>query len=460
MADRTLQYNTGQSVQHQEREKKKFIRTMNQWQNESSCVPPSSSSLYRDEKNNNSACLRNGKDEVIDVLTGGGCSSGNDLSGNASARWTNPNGILNGTNTCAISCNTSSPTNITAMNGIRNRAGISGNSSSNIANATTLSSSGGCSNTRNINRFSPVVDAAGVRSANEKSPVQLGDGGVCRGERNPFVFQTCVGETSNNTLATSSQPGATCSNDGPFQSNWNPHLQSSFQSSSSAQRTSHQGSNPSNGLVQTTSSAEVSRSKVSLASESSIGEGNRTGNCFGGGSGPNSGVDSDTNRFRLKMEETNRYNMRENNNIPQSLNRNLRNAGLMMNNNLTRGPVSVNAPVGHRHQHQHRSHSNGTPMYRRNDENTSSNQYFSHPSPQEENLNSYHQNQHGSEENGVKGATSEEPLTHSHYHQYDRHHQELQHKHYFNCDQQQHITQRKRSFIPHPVIPNNLVYKN
>lgn len=445
---------------------------MNQWPNESSCSGiglSSSSSLYRDDKNNNSAYNNpRGKDEVIDVhVAGGNRDISNSDSAGGGGGWTNPHGILNGTRAASAtfpSCTRN--TNITArMNGIRND-GISSNGKI----ATTSSSQG----TKNINSFSAVVGTA--RRANEKSLVQVvttcsGDGVVAEEVKGPFAFETCAAAAANNFTA-SSKPGTT-SNDSPFQNNWHPHLPScSFQSSSSPALRNN--TNTTNDTAAATSSHEVpniNASSASLTSPYSLHENSGGINGGGGGfpkkfgcgsSGSSTKFDGDDNRST--MDNRSSYNRRENGHT-------LSNSGYIPANSTMAmmAPRNANLAVGRHHHQQHRpgSHVNIANCNNINlNTNTSSNPYFPRPSPLVE-INSYHENQH-CRKGGVGVETSStvsmKALPQHHYppHQHDHHEQSThqQHNnHYFNYNQQQQQSQRKRSVRAHSVITINLTLR-
>lgn len=443
---------------------------MNQWRNESSCVPPSSSSIYRDDKNNNSSCFNNSaiteKDEVIDALVAGGGSDISSGGGGASviAGWTNSNGILNGihsTTSCASTTTPSTTNNIATMNGIRNNG-----MSSPLTTASTR--------TTNINSFGGV-GVGTTRVPNEKSPAQVVTpscslvGGGSTKEKSPFVFQTCVA-TTNNTPPTSSQPGATSSNDGPFQNNWHPQLQScSFPSSASSARTSHRNNaaaSLSNSMTGATSSHEVSNLNVSSTPSSSSslsvsystnenGEGNNIGDGgkhFGGGNyGSGGGVDDQSNRCRLVMDKRSSYT-RGSNNVHSISSYTPRNTSMIMMTS-TNTPSHTTDPVvvGHHHQRQSRSNIDTTTICNNNNNtNTSSNPYFSRHSSSLD-VNRYEPNQHCAKVGGVEASGSgpmKTTLQQNHYQPYP---QDRPNNHYFNCNQQ-----RKRSFRAHSVIMINL----
>lgn len=447
---------------------------MNQWRNESSCAPPSSSSIYRDDKNNNSSCFNNspltGKDEVIDALVAGGgsdiCSGGSVIAG-----WTNPNGILNGihsTTSCASNTTTSTTNNMATMNGIRNNG-----MSSSIATLSSPLTTASTTRTTNINSFG-VVGVGTMRGPNEKSPAQVVTpscsvvGGGSTKEKSPFAFATCVA-TTNNTPPTSTQPGATSSNDGPFQNNWHPRLQScSFPSSTSSVRTSHRNNaaaSRSNSMTGATSSHEVSNLNVSSTPSSSLsvsystnenGEGNNIGDgggkhFGGGGNYGGGGVDDQINRCRLVMDKRSSYT-RGSNNVPSSISSYTPENTSMIMMTSTNTPSHTTNPVvvGHHHQRQSRSNIDTTTICNNNNNtNTSSNPYFSRHSSQD--LNRYEQNQHCAKVGGVETSTAgpmKATLQPNHYQPYP---QDRPNNHYFNCNQQ-----RKRSFRAHSVIMINL----
>lgn len=434
---------------------------MNQWKNEScsSSGEIPSSSMYMDDKNNNSSCFNGSgvvvKDEGIDVLVSNSDNG---------ARWTNPNGILNGTNTTA-----SNPTN--EIFGKRNINVVGRNMSGGSVGANNISTP---SSTMSINTFSAVeVEESRV---NEKSPEQVVTASATgNGEKRPFVFQSCVmtsSTTSNTAPATTSQPGVCSSNDGPFQNYWlasppPPHLRISSESSSSTppqnlRRNKESGISNNSGeeVLNNNISSSIPPSYTGMGNGGGYSDGRVSNSAgmgggsklFGGGGGytNNNGEGSNSHRIGLGMDEMKgKCNASGIGNALSKFPPTSNNMSGGGSSRMTPMMITPNTAtlVGHHHQKQQGSHVN-TPAICNNNISTN-HPRFSHPSPATENgyhhqLNRYY----GSTNIGGGGSsnsnTYEQPLTikmqqhrnhqdHHHHHNFQEHREELR---FSNMNQQ------------------------